>query len=418
MKLVAKLLTLAAVLVLFATAASVAPETVVAQMFFGAQRAPSIAVDRSDKLYLSSSTATAAAGQGRPHSQIFFTMSRDGGAKWDNLPLTRNLTRSPGEAFGSAIATNRAGTNRAYITYHDDSNGTTQAYLIRSKKKAKFRQPINITPHNGGAFWPRVAVDSNETINVVWGDMKDSPGRIIFVRSTDLGATFGDPVDVSKSTGVAFEPEIAIGPDDAINVVWQDNAGGPNAIMFSRSTDGGVSFSEPKRISRGSGAATEAAIAADASGRLSVVWVDQSSGNAEGFYSRSTDGGDSFSEPINVSNIRDGDIHKVSVVTFEDIVYVAFQNGGVFGGDIRNMQVFLARSNNAGVSFGAAQQVSHANNNVGRAHSPTIAVDSRGVLHIGWIDASIVGNDEGLLFYCNTTNGTQFTQQISILSVL
>jgi hypothetical protein len=75
-------------------------------------------------------------------------------------------------------------------------------------------------------------------------------------------------------------------------------------------------------------------------------------------------------------------------------------------------------SGDAGVHFGEPEQVSHANNNVGRAHSPAITVDSRGMLHIAWIDASIVGNDEGLLFYSHTTNGIQFSPQLMILSVI
>ena len=100
-------------------------------------------------------------------------------------------------------------------------------------------------------------------------------------------------------------------------------------------------------------------------------------------------------------------------------MYVAFQNGDLFGEEsIKNEQVYVAKSDNAGVSFGEIEQVSHAKNSVGRAHSPAMAVDSRGVLHIVWIDASVVGNDEGLLFYSNSANGHQFSQERMILAVI
>ena len=387
-------------------------------MFFGAQRFPAIDVDGSDNLYLMMCAATAPASEHRPHSQIFFAQSRDGGASWDNLPLTRNLSNSPGEAFGPSLAVYKRGLARAYVTYHDNSNGTTQAYLIRSKKKAKFKKATNITPHDGGAFSPRIALDSNEAVNIVWGDLKDSV-KVVFVRSTDQGATFTAPVDVSNSSGVAFEPEIAVDPSDAINVVWQDNASATNAIMFSRSTDQGQAFSEPRSISGGTGPETEAAIASDDQGRLSIVWVGERTGNAEAYYARSTDSGRTFSEPINISKFSTGDIHKPTVVANGDTVYVAFQNGGLFGEEsIRDMQVYLVKSKDGGVSFGAPEQVSRANNNVGRAHSPAMALDSQGVLHIVWIDASIVGNDEGLVFYSKTPNGHSFSQQIVIVAVL
>ena len=70
------------------------------------------------------------------------------------------------------------------------------------------------------------------------------------------------------------------------------------------------------------------------------------------------------------------------------------------------------------MSFGEVEQVSSANNSRGRAHSPAMTVDSRGMLHIVWIDASIVGSDRGLLFYSNTTNGRQFSKQLMILAVI
>src|SRR6185503_20449385 len=117
--------------------------------FFGAQRVPAIDVDTADNLYLMMSVATAPASEHRPHSQIFFTMSRNGGTDWDNEPQTRNLSNSRGEAFGPSLAVGKNIPPRLYVTYHDNSSGTTQAYLLSTKKKTKFRKPANITPHNG-----------------------------------------------------------------------------------------------------------------------------------------------------------------------------------------------------------------------------------------------------------------------------
>jgi hypothetical protein len=384
-------------------------------MFFGATRFPAIGSDRNNTLYLTMSVATAPASEHRPHSQIFFAMSSDRGANWNNLPQTRNLTNSPGEAFGPSVAVTQHGTVRVYVTYHDNSNGTTQIYLIRSKKKAKFRKPVNITPHEGGAFSPRVALDSNEAVNVVFGELSGPDRKVIFERSTDQGATFGDAVDVGRSSGQAFEPEIAVGPDDSINVVWEDTGPGASAIMFSRSTDGGQTFAEPRRVSTGSGDATEAHIAVDDAGRIHAVWVDQSPGNGQGFYARSTDAGQTFSVPINLTNSSSASIAKPFVTVFEDTVYIAYQDEAE-----GNRQVFLVRSESAGVRFSRAVQVSNADNRCGRAHSPSIVVDRTGTLHIVWIDASVVTpcSDEGLLFYSRSTNGTQFSPQLLILAAI
>ena len=121
-------------------------------MFFGATRAPSITVDKDDNLYLFMSVATKDASAGTPGSQIFFAKSVDGGAHWNNFPHTRNLSKSKGEAFGPSGAVNKEGTTRGYVVYHDNSKGTTQAYLIRAKKKDKFKALL--TYSQIGAFSP------------------------------------------------------------------------------------------------------------------------------------------------------------------------------------------------------------------------------------------------------------------------
>jgi hypothetical protein len=380
---------------------------------FGATRAPAIDVDKSDNIYLTMSVATKPAGAGTPGSQTFFTISKDGGQTWNNLPLTRNLSKSRGEAFGPAIALTRSGTTRAYIVYHDNSNGTTQAYLVRSKKNTKFRSPSNITPGVGGAFAPRVALDSQEGVNVVWGEIASGNRRVVFLRSTDQGATFTEPIDISRSSADAFDPEIAIDSLNNINVAWEDTAPGVSAIMFCRSTDGGQTFSAPSRVSTGEGRATEAHIAVDRSGRIHIAWVDESGGDFQIFYSRSTDGGQTFSTPLDVSEDAGQEFHKPFVAVFGDSVYVAFhkQSG-------RNQQALLVKSSDAGVSFDDSVQVSRADSNTGRAHSPAMVFDSDGRLHIVWIDTSIVGNDEGLMFYRSTRNGTSFTPQQVIVAGL
>ena len=384
---------------------------------FGAERAPSIAVDRSGKLYLSMSGATKTAEAHTPGSQIFFTMSKDGGNTWDNTPVTRNLSNSKGEAFGSSIAVTE-GAARPYIAYHDNVDGPTHVYMLRTKKKAKFKKPVNITPHDGGAFTPKIAVDVNDGVNVVWGDTSSGGRKVVFLRSTDLAVTFTSPLILSGSSLNAFDPEIATvqlaaSPSGfAIYVVWDDKVDGRGAIMFARSLDAGQTFSEPARVSTGPGDASECSIAADSSGRLHVVWVDTSDGDPEAYYCRSSNGGDSFSDPVNLSSIRNGEVHKTVVTTFRDRIHVAFNE------DVRNKQVFLVTSGNGGDSFADPVQVSNADPGRGRAHSAAMVVDPGGLLHIVWIDSSILGSDEGLMYYTNTSNGVGFGSKSPIYAFL
>jgi hypothetical protein len=404
--------------ILFALAAGgLAPRPASAQLpqFFGSTRFPAIQVDRNDNLYMAMSVATAPASEHRPHSQIFFTQSKNGGQNWDNLPQTRNLTNSPGEAFGPSLVVSQQGTLRLYIAYHDNSTGTYQPYLLRTKKKTKFRAPQNLTPGGSAGFSPRLGLASDGQLNLVYGDTTGNARRVRFMRSTDDGATFSDPVTVSGDSANAFEPEIAMTPGDAINVAWEDVADGAGVILFARSTDGGATFSAPKQVSRSDGNATEAHIAADETGRLSVVWVQVVGGDKHAFYSRSTDNGQTFSEPLQLTAAPGSQISKPLALAYRNIVYVSYQDEAP-----NRMQVFLTKSEDAGLTFADAVQVSNADNRCGRAHSAAMTVDSQGMLHIVWIDASHVQGctDEGLLFYSRSPNGRRFSTEQLILAAI
>jgi hypothetical protein len=384
---------------------------------FGAQRVPDIEVDDKDHLFLTMSAATNFASAGTPGSQTFITLSTDGGHSWNNLPKTQNLSNDHGEAFGPSLALTRSGKTRAFIVYHDDSGGTTQTYFVRSKKNINFGPPFNITPGREGAFFPRIAIGSTGNLFVVWGDTANGGKQIILLRSSDFGNNFGNPQNISQSTGEAFLPWIAVDGSDGVNVVWEDTAPGVSSIMFSRSIDGGATFSKPVKVSTGTGSANEARIAADSSGGLDVAWIDQSTGDPQLMFSRSTDSGTTFSSPVAVTSSRGALVHKPSIAVFGRTVYLAYNDDSVG-------QVFLTQSPDLGASFSRSVQVSNANIRACgdiskcRAHSASIAVDSTGRLHIVWIDASIFGNDEGILFYANTTDGTKLQDGQQIFAAL
>lgn len=402
--------------ILFALAAGgLAPRPVRAQLpqFFGSTRFPAIQVDRNDNLYMAMSVATAPASEHRPHSQIFFTQSKNGGQSWDNLPQTRNLTNSPGEAFGPSLVVSQEGTLRLYIAYHDNSTGTYQPYLLRTKKKTKFRAPQNLAPGGGAGFSPRLGLASDGQLNLVYGDTTGNVRRVRFMRSNDDGASFSAPVTVSGDSANAFEPEIVMTQGDAINVAWEDVVDGAGVILFARSTDGGATFSAPKQVSHSAGNATEAHIAADETGRLSVVWVQTVGSDKHAFYARSSDNGQTFSAPLQLTSRPGTSVSKPVALAYQNVVYVAYQDEAP-----NRMQVFITRSDDSGASFGDTVQVSNANNDCGRAHSPAMTVDSQGTLHIVWIDASHVQGcaDEGLLFYSRSSNGHRFSAEQLILA--
>jgi hypothetical protein len=68
---------------------------------------------------------------------------------------------------------------------------------------------------------------------------------IAFSRSTDGGLSFSPPIILSNPGELNQGSEPVVGPDGTIYVAWYRIAFGPPAILVAKSTDGGLSFGPP-----------------------------------------------------------------------------------------------------------------------------------------------------------------------------
>jgi hypothetical protein len=100
----------------------------------------------------------------------------------------------------------------------------------------------------GGGLIPEAAVDmTNGNIYAVWQDSRfnnfDYDG-IVFSRSTDGGTTWSEPIEVNKTpdTGAplnrqAFTPSVAVGPDGTIAVSYYDFRNNDTSVHSRLETD-------------------------------------------------------------------------------------------------------------------------------------------------------------------------------------
>ena len=376
----------------------------------GIQREPHLVVDKDNNLLLATAVGTSDAA-GRQGAQILFTRSVDGGANWDNKPLTRNLSNSPIKGVGALfprIAVTKAGKTRVYVVYDDDTAGPRQAYCVRSSKNTNFKRSAGLSSGSDGGLAPVVDTDSAGTVNVAWAGSINSPRQVVFARSTDQGLTFSQPINVSTSTGEGFDPAIAIGADEAINLAWEDTGSGIGQILFSRSTDGGVSFSIPRQVSAALGEASDTEIAIDSQGRIIVAWIEeQPAGGTRIGASNSSDGGATFGAPLIVTSGPDAEFEYLAMVARGTTIYLTY-------GDDDAQQVYLTQSRSDVLTFSKPLQLSDADANKGEAKSPSVAVDGNGRIHVVWIDTSILGGDHGVVIYRSSSDGQPFTPPVLI----
>lgn len=228
--------------------------------------------------------------------------------------------------------------------------------------------------------WP-IVNQSNNHIYITWtefdhynsSDPADS-SKIMFSKSLDAGATWtpakrinqfnGDCVDSDNTVEGAMP---AIGPNGEIYVAWA----GPNGLVFDRSLDEGESWLDEDiaistmpggwdmaipEIYRSNGLpVTKCDLSGGPyNGTIYVNWTDQRNGtdDTDVWLAKSTDGGDSWSEPIRVNDDPAG---KQQFLTWMDIdpstgyLYFVFYDRRAY--DDNRTDVYLARSTDGGQSF-------------------------------------------------------------------
>lgn len=164
---------------------------------------------------------------------------------------------------------------------------------------ASFDPAINLNNNLGTSLNPSVAATGNN-VYVVWYDNSSGNNEILYARSTDSGANFDPTFNLSNNAGLSALPSVATSGNN-VHVIWQDNTPGNSEILFTRSTDGGDNFDPAVNLSNNVGLSDSPSVAASGN-NVYVVWHDDSSGNFETLYTRSTDGGASFDPTVNLSN--------------------------------------------------------------------------------------------------------------------
>ncbi len=143
-------------------------------------------------------------------------------------------------------------------------------------------KPADVSNTPGASSEPDVKIAKDGTIVVVWLDTSaggDSPD-VWATASHDAGKTWDKPQNVSNTPGKSMTPSIAVGSDNSADVVWTDTTAGDASpdVYFSRSTDGGKTWSAALDVSNTPGSSSDCDVAVDDKNNIFVAWADTSEG--------------------------------------------------------------------------------------------------------------------------------------------
>jgi len=313
------------------------------------------------------------------------------------------------DGMSPAIATDAKGNFHMALGARDKDLDLVDIFYVQSKDGAKtFTTPVDISDP-GKSSLADIAIEKNGAIDVAWSyttSVQNSPD-IFLVRSTNGGSTWATQVDISNSPGVSSQPDVAVGPDNKIHVVWKDTTSGANHpdIFYAVSDDSGTTWTNPESVSTATGSCSEPAIAVSDDGVVHVAWESSTSaGHTSISYSHKT--GRVWSKPLDVGKCTGQCSHPDIACGPKGAIYLCWADAESNG---QAADVFCSLGNKLG-QFAKPFNVS---NDPGISSSPALVADTTGRVAMVWSDTTPGGTTADILGKYSLDGGASFCNIIN-----
>jgi hypothetical protein len=306
-----------------------------------------------------------------------------------------NLTNNEQDSVYGQVA---AWNNSVYVIWQDSVSGRNYDIFIKKSVDdgTTFGSHINLSSNPGFSEHPQLSVYGSN-VYALWTDNSPGNREILFSRSTDDGTSFEAIQNLSNDNSDSHNQEI-VAYGDNVYVVWLDlDAEGDSRILFKSSLDGGATFGEAVEISSIANIGSFPKVVAYGNNNVYVTWNVIGSGTDEGLYfARSSDGGETFSDPIKLSDSAG----ESQVAAYNQTVYVI--SGGL--DPIEMSGFYLFKSTDSGETFSDPLLIDAG----GVFVNPTnveIAAVSEDLAYVAG-QVSVDGNEEILLLPISGDNAT------------
>ncbi len=291
------------------------------------------------------------------------------------------------------------------------------------------------TESTGNSRDPSLAVDSSGNIHIAWEDTTNYGGSgadwdIFYKRSEfallvepaslkdivdfpsaahlkdiyeatyppDWGTLTTTEVVSTESTGVSYDPSLAVDSSGNIHIAWYDltdyGGSGTDYDIFYKRYEVGVGWTTTEVVSTEStGNSRDPSLAVDSSGNIHIAWHDStdyggSGTDADIFYKQYEMGvGWTTTEVVSTESTGTSGYSSLSVDSAGN-VHVAWHDSTDYGGSGTDYDIFYKRYE-VGVGWTTAEVVS--TESTGSSFEPSLAVDSSGNIHIAWYDSTDYG---------------------------
>lgn len=263
---------------------------------------------------------------------------------------------------------------------------------------------------------PSVALREDGTAAIVWVDQAQQD---VFLQRYDRDGQrqLEAETNVSRSAGTfSWLPRVlaAANSPDTFYVLWQEIifSGGTHGgeILFARSEDGGRTFTQPINLSNTKNGAGKGRLTKKrwdngsldlAEGSRGEIWAAWTEYEGRLRISRSSDGGRSFSKPKHIAGSHNAPARGPSIaVDDEGKLHLAWAVGENPSANI-HYAVFDSRD-------GSVRGPLVVGRSEGYADAPKVALDVQGVVHLAYVERPKGPWQQGHIRYTQARSGARF----------
>ena len=240
------------------------------------------------------------------NNEIYYRHSNNTGERFRGVSeLSKTLSVDGESALYPQISVNG---NNVYVVWQDKVSGNNEIFLRESNDGGnKFSGIKNLSRNNtGDSITPRIASSGNNVF-VVWTDSEPGKAQIYARASNDNAAKFGGIKNVSWSSGMSYDPQIAVGGNNSLYILWEDTSFREFTfdLVLRASSDLASTFQDKVNLGRYVGEISDYGQIAAHGNNVFVVWSDSPQYSYPQMYKifleGSRDNAKSFDDAINLS---------------------------------------------------------------------------------------------------------------------
>jgi hypothetical protein len=296
-------------------------------------------------------------------------------------------------------------TGRPAVVFTDHRDGIPRTYFSTSSTGNTRWHTTRVDPTNSFQTSSDLDFSPDERVFVIWDDLRDGVPQIYLCLSRKGMHGFQPAHAVHATASMQTQPRIAIDAEGAIHVIWLDWLTGRPDIYYGRSTDKGATFTV-QVVATGRWRRESPALGVSPEGDPFVAWLDYRSGDPHPYVRRSTDHGLTFEPAL-----------QIYAESSQSDLDIAVGGDGVCHLVWRDLGVCYMRSDDTGTSYPVENFRRPPTEGEGTSQlSPRVTADHLGHVTIVWIDQGAGREPPDLFGSSSDDNGNVFRDAFPVLS--